>query len=520
MQSQSFWTTESSPSFLPLHENIEAEVCIIGAGMVGLSCGYLLSREGKSVVILDEGQVVGGESGRTTAHLTNAVDDRYTYIEDLHGEENARLVARSHFQAIETIEEIVNREAIDCDFERVAGYLFMPPDGDRKDLQKELEAARRAGVVHIEEIPRAPFDFYDTGPALLFGGQGQFHPVKYLYGLVRCIQSRGGRIFTATHVNHVHDNKHVEVLTDQGFHVIARSAIVATNVPINDRVLVHTKQAAYRTYVIAAPIPHGAVPKALFWDGPFQGKPPAPYHYIRTAKQADGSEMLLIGGEDHKVGQKEDTLKPYLELEKWARERFPSMGNIAFQWSGQVLEPVDGLPFIGRNPLERNVYIATGDSGMGMTHGTIAGLLMTDLILERENPWAKLYDPSRKTVAAAGRYLRENANAVAQYKDWLKRGDAKTIDDVTPGMAAIVQQGLKKVAVYRDQENIVHKVSATCPHLGGVVAWNEAEQTWDCPVHGSRFDKDGRVIHGPAISDLTCEECGSKPKPGEPLADE
>jgi Rieske Fe-S protein len=265
---------------------------------------------------------------------------------------------------------------------------------------------------------------------------------------------------------------------------------------------VHTKQRPYRTYVIGAAVPAGSVPTVLYWDTA------DPYHYVRlqaATPSAGGStgDILIVGGEDHETGQSDDAEARYGRLEGWTRERFPMVGEIRFRWSGQVMEPVDALAFIGRNPMDHdNVFVATGDSGNGMTHGTIAGLLLTDLITGRENPWAELYSPSRVTLSAMGEFLRDTANMAAQYADWLTAGDVEKDRLVRPGSGAIVRHGLTKVAVYRDMDGTFHECSAVCPHLGGIVAWNHAEKTWDCPAHGSRFDGLGKVLNGPANKDL------------------
>ena len=272
--------------------------------------------------------------------------------------------------------------------------------------------------------------------------------------------------------------------------------MVATNTPVNDWVAIHTKQAAYRTYVIGMRVPSGSVTKALYWDTP------NPYHYVRLENSGTG-EVLIVGGEDHKTGQADDAEARYARLEEWTRARFPVSGLVRSQWSGQVLETNDGLAFIGRNPLDgKNVYIATGDSGQGMTHGTIAGILLTDLIVGRQNPWTALYDPARKSLRAAERFLTENANVAWQYSAWVTGGDVATVDEIAPGQGAVVRRGLTKVAAYRDEVGVIHECSAICPHLGCIVDWNHNESTWDCPCHGSRFDKQGHLVCGPANSDL------------------
>jgi Rieske Fe-S protein len=233
-----------------------------------------------------------------------------------------------------------------------------------------------------------------------------------------------------------------------------------------------------------------------------------PYHYVRLQPGVSGSagfqgDILIVGGEDHKTGQASDAEARYARLEAWTRQRFPMMGEVQFRWSGQVMEPVDALAFIGRNPLDhRNVFVATGDSGNGMTHGTIAGMLLSDLIQGWQNPWAELYSPSRVRLKAARDFTIENANAAAQYRDWLTAGDVEKDELVPCGAGAVVRHGLTKAAVYRDEGGAFHACSAVCRHLGGIVAWNDAEKTWDCPAHGSRFDPFGGVLNGPANRNL------------------
>jgi Rieske Fe-S protein len=167
------------------------------------------------------------------------------------------------------------------------------------------------------------------------------------------------------------------------------------------------------------------------------------------------------------------------------------------------MEPVDGLAFIGRNAGSNHLYIATGDSGNGMTHGTISGMLLADLIIGRDNPWRKAYDPARKSLKAAAEFTKENANVAAQYADWLTLGDVNGVQEVAAGEGAVIRHGLNKIAVYRELNGALSALDASCPHLGCIVQWNSAEKTWDCPCHGSRFDKKGQVVSGPAISGLS-----------------
>ena len=512
--SVSAWMSIPDLHFTALQEDREADVCVVGAGIAGLSAARELSRAGKKVVVLEAGEPGGGQTGRTTAHLASALDDGFRELERIHGEDGARLAAQSHRAAIDHMEKIAREERIACDLHRVDGYLFLGEGQPVTLLEQELAAALRAGMEGTTLLPRAPLSF-DTGPCLRFPRQGQLHPMKYLAGILRSLQ-RADRsmIYHRTAVTEVHGGARPRVETADGHAVRCGAVVVATNSPINDRFAIHTKQAPYTTYVIAARVPRGSVPRALYWDTL------DPYHYVRLqhyppqdGEQDLGSyDLLIVGGEDHKTGQADDQEARYQRLYQWAKERFP-VENVEYRWSGQVMEPSDGLAFIGKNPTaEENVYIATGDSGHGMTHGVIAGLLLTDLILGRESPWAKLYAPSRKSLRSLGELVRENLNVALQLKDWVTAGDVESADQVAPGTGAVLRRGLRKIAVYRDPAGAIHERSAACPHLGCVVSWNGAEKMWDCPCHGSQFDAYGKVVNGPADRDLAHLD-DSKPEP-------
>jgi len=497
--------TADMPEQTQLKEDVQADVVIVGAGIAGLTTAYLLTKEGKRVVVLDDGPLAGGETCRTTAHLVNALDERYYEIERLHGERGARLAAESHTAAVDRIEAIVGEEGIECDFTRLDGYLFVPPGDDPAQLGEELRAAHRAGLTDVEHVERAPVESFDTGAALRFPRQAQFHILKYLRGLAEAVKRNGGEIYTGTHASKITGGDEARVETSGGATVRAGAIVVATNSPVNDLVAIHTKQAPYRTFVVGARVPRGSVPQILLWDTP------DPYHYVRTQRVEDeggeggsgGYDVLIVGGEDHKTGQADDAEERFRRLEEWTRERFPQVESFEFRWSGQVMEPVDGLAYIGHNPLDSdNVYIATGDSGNGMTHGTIAGILLTDLISGRENAWAELYEPSRKTLSAIKDFAEENLNVAAQYTDLVTPGEVSDASEIKAGDGAIIRRGLTKIACYRDDAGALHERSAICAHLGCVVRWNSTEKTWDCPCHGSRYQTDGHVVNGPAISGL------------------
>ena len=480
------------PIFDPLARDATADICIIGGGIAGVTTAYMLATAGRSVILVEDRQIGAGESGRTTAHLSSALDDGFLQIEKIHGEKDAKLAAQSHAAAIDEIERILGRLGIECDFQRLNGYLFLAPGDSRDRLEKERDAAQRAGlpVRHLDGAPNSPFP---TGPCLEFERQAQFHPLNYLWALADAVAKAGGRVFERTRVREVEGGPPYTVTTDWGHKINAKTVVIATNAPITSRVMIPVKQAAYRTYVVATRIPAGALEPALYWDTA------SPYHYARIQPGQAEFDYLIVGGEDHKTGQKNDAEERYAHLERCMRERFPA-GLTEFRWSGQIMETVDGLGYIGRQG--QDLYLATGDSGHGMTHGTIAGLLLRDLILGRSNPWADLYSPMRLPLGSIPHLVRETLNFVPRYGMWLTPGEVTSMDEIPPGSGRVLRDGVRKIACFRDENDEVRACSAVCPHLGCVVAWNEGEKTWDCPCHGSRFDSTGRVLNGPANRDL------------------
>jgi nitrite reductase/ring-hydroxylating ferredoxin subunit len=336
-----------------------------------------------------------------------------------------------------------------------------------------------------------------AGPCLLFPDQAQFHPLRYLAGLAQAAVRGRVRIFCDTRALDIEEHDDGIVVTTPRGKITADATVVATNTPFNDRVAIHTKQFAYQTYAVAALVPRGSFPHVLIWDDD------DPYHYVRFAHADDDEhDVLIVGGADHKTGQHDDPEQNYQQVHAWMRERFPQAGPLAYRWSGEVMEPLDGIAYLGRNPGSKHVYVITGDSGNGISHSTIGAILVSDLILGKHNPWRSIYDPSRKPMREALAFLRGQANIAAQYMDWVSPEAGWTPASLDSGAGALVRAGLRKLAVYRDDDGALHVRSATCPHLGCVVRWNALDRTWDCPCHGSRFSAYGSVLHGPAASGL------------------
>jgi glycine/D-amino acid oxidase-like deaminating enzyme/nitrite reductase/ring-hydroxylating ferredoxin subunit len=494
----SFWqASQDGLATRQLADAIETDVCVIGGGIGGLTTAYLLTRAGKRVVVIDDGPIGGGETARTTAHLSYAIDDRFYRIANWHGEENAKLAIQSHASAIDEIEKIVSMEQIECDFSRLDGFLFEAEESS-DDLDDELEAAKRLGFNEIKMVERSSVKDFDTGRALLFPKQAQFHILKYLSGVAKAIDQNGGRLFSNTRAMEWKGEDSPEVTTEGGMTIKAGSIVLATNYPLMSKMF--AKLPAYRTYAIGIRIPKGTVEKALLWD---TGDP---YHYVRIQEEAD-HDVLIVGGEDHRTGQENDGEDRFQKLWKWTAARFPSAEKVMHRWSGQCFETHDGLAFIGRfSDDEPNVYLITGDSGMGMTHGTIGGMLVSDLILGRENPLAEVYSPSRIATQSITEAVPEVIKSTTPYVDWITGGDVSSVDEIKNGEGAILRDGLTKIAVYRDGDGKLFRRSAVCTHMGCLVRFNSSEKTWDCPCHGSRFGVDGHVINSPAISPLAPAE--------------
>ena len=502
------WRVSRPPALARLRRDVEVDVGVVGAGIAGLSVAYFCARAGLKVAVFEAAPFGRGMTAATTGHLSTAIDARYFRIESAHGREAARLVADSHQQAIAAIRAVVERERIDCALESLPGYLFEPPAGDGSILERERRAARRAGLA-VRLRPSLP---WAKIAGLEFPEQAQFHPLRYLAGLVRALAKYGDRVYRAR-VDEVENGEPLRLRLGERV-ARCKAVVVATNAPVNDRLAVHVLQAPYITYAIGLRVAAGSAPRYLAWDTE------EPYHYVRRQPMRAagralpgwaGDELLIVGGEDHPTGR-QTRRDPHRRLEIWARRRFPEARQVAFRWGGQVMESHDGLALIGRNPLDDpNVYVVSGDSGMGLTHGTIAGLLLAELVRGRSHPWTEVYDPGRLRVAAAPGLVRQGLDAARSYARRVRSGAGRSASDIPRRGGAVLARGGKVVAAYRDEHGALHEHSAVCPHLGCVVSWNGVEKSWDCPCHGSRFTPEGRVFNGPANQDL---EAPSQPDHG------
>jgi glycine/D-amino acid oxidase-like deaminating enzyme/nitrite reductase/ring-hydroxylating ferredoxin subunit len=493
-----------APDAPRLSRNEKADVCIIGSGIAGLSVAYELVGAGLDVVVLDRGAMAGGMSARTSAHLTSMTDDTFKSLNRMRGVDGAKTFYQSHAAAIARIEQIQANEGISCNFRRLNGYLFLAPNMTRQELDEEYDATREAGMP-VKKQKGVPFAGEENSAALVYPDQAAFHPLRYLKGIADSATKRGARLYANSAVVSVEErNGAVTVVTEDGLQVSAANVVVASNAPVSNLFDLHSKQAPYRTYVMVMTIPRDTIEDALYWDTL------DPYHYVRLERGPGNTDYLLVGGADHKSGEADDAGARFDALEAWMRARLPDLGKVTHRWSGQVLDPIDLAAFSGRNPGNEHVFVHTGDSGQGLTHGVIGSLLISRLILTGKADWEEFYAPGRKTVSAVKNFITENIAAIKSFAEYVAPGELCSVDELKPGQGAIVREGLSKIAAYRDEDGMLHRRSAVCSHLGCHIHWNSFETCWDCPCHGSQFSVDGAVLNAPALHPL--EEIEAKEK--------
>ena len=509
LETQSYWEDSASVSRYPaLDRDVTVDVVVVGAGITGLTAAYLLKRSGRKVAVIDRRRCGGVDSGLTTAHVTCVTDVDLSELVKHFGRDHAWAAWDAGLAAIDQIDRIVRREDIDCEWTWVSGYkhpaAFAKASADKtavKPAQDEVEALREEARLaadlgfdarFVEAVP-----FFGT-PGIEYGGQAKFHPRKYLAALAKLIDGGGSHIFEHTESEEVCDEP---LSVKAGGHTLKCGFIViATHTPLMGKtnmasaIGLQTKLYLYTSYVLGGRLPKGTVPEGLYWDTA------DPYHYLRIDSRRD-YDYAIFGGQDHKTGQETDTAACYQALEARALEVLPSF-EITHRWSGQVVETNDGLPFIGETSAKQ--FAATGYAGNGMTFGTLSGMMAHDCATGRKNPWRELFDPGRTKVrGGTWDYIKENLDyPYYLIRDRFVGPQAKSLRSVKRGEGKIVEIGGKKIAAYRNEKGQTTLVSPVCTHMGCLVGWNAAEQTWDCPCHGSRFTPAGKVISGPAETPL------------------
>jgi len=500
----SYWIDSAPPrpSTSPLNSDISVDTCVVGSGIAGLTTAYFLAKQGQKVAVLEARGLCSGETSRTTGYLTWVIDDGISNIQRLFGKEGAMLHVESHKEAVDIVEHISKDEGIECEFRRVPTYwISRKPKNEQKgqpdaEVMEEYKAMKDIGM-DVSIVDKPPYAV-DDGRCIKIPQQGQFHSVAYCFGLADRIMGNGSYIFTNSKMVDWKGGKEPYAVTEQGHRVKCKNLVMASNVPLQYLTII-AKLEPYRTYIVAGKVPKGKYDWCILQDDSMTHH--KPYNYFRFTSFNDTHDLLLVGGQDHLVGFDTNFEERYQALEKWTRERYPDIDMI-YRWSGQVEEPADLIAYIGKDPGADNVYVITGDSGLGLTHGTLGGKLISDFILGIPNPWKDLYDPKRLKLLTTPEVLKHLAEANWQFKDYFKGSDVADIEDIVPGEGAIICKGIHRYAVYKDEKGKLSACSAVCTHMKGLVRWNSTEKSWDCPIHGSRFDKLGKQIHGPASQDL------------------
>jgi len=493
MFTESIWNAFPNPKSYPvLKENISTDTLIIGGGVTGITLGMQLANKGKECIVLEARKVGGGTTSHSTGNLYVTIDAILSTLGAKYDAAVVQHVTMARQAALNQIKSNVAEYQLECDFENTPWYLYAT-DKDKNKVEKEFETATEIGLA----MQRADMSLipYNVSSAITLPDQAQINPLKYVQLLAAEIDQRFCRIFEDSPAMKIEKNKGglFEISTPEG-KIIAKHLVHATHTPKGFSFL-QTLLGPYREYGIACQLKQRIDLKGIFWG----------YHndekYSTRTYEINGKQYLLIIGKAHKVGQMTHNEKNILELENFAREHF-EVSTIDFRWGGQHYRPADMLPFIGAT--EDNLYVATGYATDGLVYGTLAGMMISDQISGKENQWTELFDPKRiNPLKSASNFIKENINVAAQYLDLIPGfEDDKAFVDMVEGTGKVIDKDGHKLAVYRNYDKKLIVKSAVCTHLACVVHFNNAEKTWDCPCHGSRFGIDGSVLEGPALLPL------------------
>lgn len=502
MDTTSLWkeiTTKSS-TYPALSKDLDIDVAIIGAGITGITAALQLIKAGKRVAVFEADKVGGVTTGFSTGNLYIAVQPYYQHIISKFNVAAAKQIAKSREFAIHYIEKNIKEKNIKCHFHRRPWFAYTNDESRISILEKEVEAIKSLGfdINFTNTLPLA----FKFKKAARMENQARLNPLQYVVSLADYLKQQGCLIFENTRIEDIEEkNDSCYLTTNHGKKITAKKIVMATHTPIG----VNATQlftAPYRSYVVSVRLKNNEYPEGHFWDLDF------PHHATCThAVSGDHPELLMVAGSHHKVGQGKITDSHYQELEKFLRDHFP-VEKIAYQWSAQHYQTADDVPYIGLvSRFAKHTYMGTGYFADGLVYGTIAGIIMSDLILEKENEWAQIYNSNRlKLLASAAFLAKENSNYLLQYyKDFPKKNFTH-FSEIKPGNAKVVEIDREKWGIYRDENNKLHMVSAVCTHMKCLVNWNHVEKSWDCPCHGSRFTIDGEVIEGPAKINLKRRE--------------
>lgn len=489
---KSLWiSTTASTNYPQLREDIETDVAIVGGGIAGINAAYFLKNKGLKVVLIDSSNIITGTSGNTTSKVTSQHNLKYAFLKKHFGNEKAKMYADSNQWAISELEKIIDKEKIECDFHRLPAYVYTWSEEGLEKINEEVKAAKELGLPasFVSSVDSIPFKIEG---AVKFENQAYFHPRKFLLALAKKVNRDGSYIFESTTAKTIEEEDNFcKVITDEG-NIKAKHVIVATDFPFYDKGFFFARLYEVRSYVLALKI-KGQMPEGMFIntidENIFSFRP----------HKSGNEQWLFVGGADHKAGEEGD-VDHFAKLEEQAKKRF-NIKSIDYKWAAQDCNTFDRVPYIGRMPRTKNIFVTTGFGEWGMTTSFVSAKLLSDLVTNEKNKWEELYDPSRiSLVASAEGAIRQGENVVKGFlKHLVEKEDIKSLK---PNEGKVIKYKGKKVAVYKDEKGNIQAVSAVCTHMGCIVGWNNGEKTWDCPCHGSRYDKYGKVINGPARKEL------------------
>lgn len=489
-----FWMASTSLIDYPaLNEDLKLDVAIVGGGMTGLLCAYLLNQKGVKTAIIEADRILQGTTGHTTAKITSQHGLIYNKVKNQISEEIARQYAEANESAIRMIETIATENNIQCDFVPQSAYVYTLEDAYVDKIYDEANVASTFGIAatYLEEIP-LPFPIK---AAVRFDNQAQFHPRKFLLALAKNFTQSGGQLFEQSRVIDIEENGNYVLTTAQGKKVFADKVIIASHYPFyNKHGLYFSRIYTERSYVVAIKAKDN-YPGGMYITAEDPGR-------SLRSQSSDNGDLIFVGGEHHKTGQGEETVKHYDALVDFANKNYTVM-DIPYRWSTQDCMTLDGLPYVGHFTSDTpNLYIATGYGKWGMTNSMASSTILRDLIVDGKSAWQDAYNPSRETIIASAKsFIVENLNVA----DKLIEGKISPLPqkvDIKPGEGKIIEANGQRAGAYRDEQGLLHVVDTTCTHMGCELNWNSAEKSWDCPCHGSRFSIEGDVIEGPALRPL------------------
>ncbi|AXI80656.1 FAD-dependent oxidoreductase [Peterkaempfera bronchialis] len=505
----SYWMDSTDATSFPhLAEDVETEVVVVGGGIAGLCTAWELARAGRSVVLLEGSRIAAGTSGFTTAKVSALHTLTYARLRRSAGPEAARLYARSQQEAVEHAAEVAAELGADCELERVPAFVWAESASGLDRIREEAEAAREAGL-EASLVAETGLPFPVAG-AVRVEGQAQFHPRRFLLALAADLVRLGGRIFERSRADGLHQNGPCRVTVRGGGTVTASDVVVATHYPVFDRMLLFPRLSPRRELVVAATVPADHDPGGMYINAE------QPVRSVRTAPFPDGMRLLIVTGESFAPGSS-GVAQRFAQLAGWTRERFDSP-QFVYHWAAQDIDTTDGVPFVGRAPGgSGHLWVATGFGGWGMSGGVMAGRLLAALITGEQPPWTGLYDPRRLHLGREAVPLAENQAKVAWHfvGDRLRGRPGSAAEGLPPDCGTVLGIDGRQCAVYRDPDGRLHTLSARCTHLGCLVRYNEAERSWDCPCHGSRYAVDGSVLEGPATAPLARLDTGPAETPDD-----